>query len=429
MVDIDSIKPREKNPRVGNIELIKESLETNGQYRPIVVEVNSKEILAGNHTWKAAKELGWQQIAATFITADEETAAKIVLIDNRANDVAGYDNEELIALIKELDNLTGTGYNELDITQILQEIGEAAAVEGKTDPDNLPDEDEDEEPVVKLGEVWQLGEHRLICGDSTDPKVLEKLLDGEEADIIITDPPYGVGYSSKNEDTLEYRPGSSYKDIANDELEKNALRSFLKDAFTTNFKHLKPGGPIYIFSADYNRLPFQLAMEDAGVELRQALIWVKNHMVLGRQDYQWQHEPILYGWRDGAAHKWYGNFDKKTVIDLLGDIDKMTKDELKASLIDIRDQIQGTVIYHDKPHRSALHPTIKPVGLIELLISNSSKYKDIILDCFAGSGSTLLAAHRQGRRAYVVELDPGYCDLIIKRWEEYTEQKAQKIVK
>ena len=421
IVKISTVKHRGKNPRKGDVELIKESLEVNGQYRPIVVNKNTGEVLAGNHTLKAAKALGWKKIAATFVEASEEEAARIVLVDNRANDVATYENTVLVDLLKEFEDLKGTGYSNADITTILQELGADAVQEGETDPDDVPELPED--PTTKLGDVWKLGNHRLICADSTSQEVVEKLMDGRQADLLLTDPPYGVSYSKKANTMND----TTHKDILNDDITGNELEAFLTDALGAAIKQLDPGCPAYIFLSDGSRIEFEHALCLNGLPPRQTLIWVKNHFVLGPQDYQWKHEPILYGWKEGAAHRWYGGFDKTTVLDETQDISKMTKDELVEFVKFIRSEIETTIIRHDKPHRSELHPTTKPVGLLEKLINNSSQYGDAVLDIFAGSGSTLIACERLGRHGYMVELDPPYCDVIVKRWEDHTGQIAEQI--
>jgi len=389
IIDIKEIKPRGKNPRRGDVETIKESLEVNGQYRPIVVNKKTGEVLAGNHTLKAAKSLGWKKIAATYVEVDEEEAARIVLVDNRANDVATYENTVLVELLKEFEDLKGTGYTNADITSILQELGADAAKEGETDPDDVPEPPE--EPTTKPGYIWQLGSHRLICGDSTDDKVVEKLMDGRKADLLLTDPPYGVSYSEKANEL----DGGNRKAIANDGLVGKELNNFLLSAFAVASQNQDGGAPYYCFHPDLTRMEFEASLRSCGLKPRQCLIWVKGQFVIGQQDYQSQHEPILYGWKEGAAHKWYGAFDKSTVIE------------------------------HDRPHKSELHPTTKPVGLLEKLIKNSSQYGDAVLDIFAGSGSTLIACERLGRHGYMVELDPAYCDVIVKRWEDHTGQVAE----
>jgi DNA modification methylase len=422
LVPIDSLREREGNPRQGNLEAIKESLRVNGQYRPVVANKRTSEILAGNHTYKAARDLGWEEIAATWVDADEDQAARIVLIDNRANDLAEYDDQALWNMLSELDDLEGTGYDETALTHLLQELGEDAVVPGNTDPDEVPETPDPDNTRTEPGDVWLLGPHRLICGDSTDQAVIDQLMDGSSANLLLTDPPYGVNYSKKANTVSD----TDHRDIANDNLSGEGLRLFLQDALSAAASAIPAGAPFYCFLPDAGRVEFELALQGSNMSVRQTLIWVKQTMVLGQQDYQSQHEPIFYGWKEGAAHTWYGGFDKKTLIEKLADPTALSKDELLATLLQIKEAIQTTAIEHDRPSKSGLHPTTKPVGLLEKLIHNSSKYGDIVLDIFGGSGSTLIAAQRTGRRGYLVELDPGYCDVIVQRWEDFTGDKAEK---
>jgi len=245
---------------------------------------------------------------------------------------------------------------------------------------NLP-----EEPITKLGDVWMLGKHRLACGDSTSSGAFTKLMNGQQADLVLTDPPYNVDYEGATKDKLK---------IQNDKMQDEQFLQFLTDAFTRMYEHSKKGAAIYVFHADSEGYNFRTAFKQAGYSLRQCLIWVKNSLVMGRQDYQWQHEPILYGWKDGASHVWYA------------------------------DRKQTTLVEFDRPQKSAEHPTMKPVGLCGYFIANSSKEGDIVLDPFGGSGSTLIACEQTGRTCYIVELDEKYCDVIVKRYETFTGEKG-----
>jgi DNA modification methylase len=422
-VPIDDLKPRKGNPRKGDTAAIRESLEKNGQYRPVVVNRRTAEVLAGNHTLKAARELGWTRLAATYVDATPEQAARIVLADNRTADLAEYDSQLLVDALRELGDLEGTGYTQADISSLLQELGAETVIEGKTDPDQVPDVPE--KPTAKAGDTWALGDHRLTCGDSTDPATVERLMAGRLADLLLTDPPYGVDYVAKNQQISGGK--SKHRDIENDELTGDALGEFLAAAFQALGDHVPPGAPAYIFHADTRRLEFESALRGAGFTPRQQLIWKKSRLVLGRQDYQWQHEPILYGWRDGAAHRWYGGYDKTTILEETAKPHELSKDELIELVRFIHEQLATTVLEADKPASSNLHPTTKPVELLERLIHNSSRYADAVLDTFGGSGSTLIAAERTGRHAYLAERDPGYCDVIVRRWQEHTGRQAVKL--
>lgn len=241
------------------------------------------------------------------------------------------------------------------------------------------------EPTSKTGDIWQLGNHRLMCGDSTMIDDVEKLMDGVLADMLLTDPPYNVDYEGKTKDKLK---------IQNDIMQDDSFRQFLRDAFSTADAFIKPGAVFYIWHADSEGFNFRGACHDIGWKVRQCIIWNKNTLVMGRQDYQWKHEPCLYGWKDGAAHKWTS------------------------------DRKQTTVIDYDRPTRSDIHPTMKPVGLFDYVIRNNTNAGDIVLDLFNGSGTTIMACEQDGRTAYTMELDPRYVDAAIQRWENFTGQKA-----
>lgn len=417
-VPIDTLKPYRRNPRRGDIGAIAASLQHHGQYRPVVVRTKTSEVLAGNHTLLAARQLGWTEIAATFVDVDAKAAAKIVLIDNRASDLAGYDDQALAELLTGLDDLAGTGYDAEAITALLQELGAAGRKDGLTDPDEIPEAAGPGEQNTR--QIWQLGDHRLICGDATIGSTISELLDGRQADLLLTDPPYGVDYSEKA--NAVHGATVPHRDIARDTA--SGLGAFLRDVFSATAQHLPAGAPFYCFHADTNRGLFDAALQASGLEPHQTLIWVKQHFVIGRNDYQYQHEPIIYGWRPGAAHRWFGGFTNPTTLELEHrDPSAMTKAEL-VELVTALQDTDTTVIRADRPSRSALHPTTKPVALLEQLVENSARYGDAILDPFGGSGSTLIAAERTGRHAYLAEIDAAYCDVIIRRWEQHTGKTA-----
>jgi len=418
-VPIGSVKPYGRNPRRGDVGAIVASLKAHGQYRPIVVRRRTTEILAGNHTWLAAQELGWQEIAATYVDVDAKTAAKIVLIDNRASDIAAYDDQALADLLTGLDDLEGTGYDQEAVTDLLLRLGAAGEKDGLTDPDDVPAAAGPGEQAT--GQIWQLGDHRLICGDSTLGATIDQLLDGRKADLLLTDPPYGVDYSEKA--NAVHGATVPHRDIAHDGTA--GLGPFLRAAFTACAAHLPAGAPFYCFHADTNRGLFDQALLASGLEPHQTLIWIKQHFVIGRNDYQYQHEPIIYGWRPGAAHRWFGGYTNPTMIDDALELEpaKMTKADLVELVAELL-QAETTVVRNDRPARSALHPTTKPTALLQRLISNSARYGDAVLDPFGGSGSTLIAAERTGRHAYLAETDAAYCDVIIRRWEQHTGRSA-----
>lgn len=388
---ISDLSTYHKNPRRGDVDAIAESLKARGQYRPIVVNIGTHashdyEILAGNHTYLAAKKLGWKTIQATTVDVDDDQAAQIVLADNRLADLGGYDDETLSALLSDVSSLDGLGWSQDDVDEL------AAALEPERDDSEVEDvEVPDDAPQrVKRGEIWVLGEHRLMCGDSTKPEDMRKLLGGgEEADLWLTDPPYNVAIVGKTKKHLTIENDS----WANDD----EFVEFLRKAFVTALDVLKPGCAFYVWFAQTQAENFLAAADKAGMTIRQTLIWAKSTFSLGRQDYQWKHEPCLYGWKDGASHRWFS------------------------------DRKQTTVLEFEKPARNAEHPTMKPVPLMAYEIRNSSRVGDTVLDSFGGSGSTLMACEQTGRKCVTMELDPHYCDVILKRWEDYTGQKAERI--
>ena len=245
---------------------------------------------------------------------------------------------------------------------------------------------ENVETRCKAGDIWKLGEHRLMCGDSTKVEHIQKLMDGEKADLLITDPPYNVAYEGKTKDKLT---------IQNDSLDDANFREFLKDAFFAADSVMKPGAVFYIWHADSEGYNFRGACRDVEWKVRQCLIWNKNAQVMGRQDYHWKHEPCLYGWKEGASHLWASDRKQTTVLDF------------------------------DRPNRNGEHPTMKPVALFDYQIKNNTKGSDIVLDSFGGSGTTLIACEQNKRIARIMELDPHYCDVIIQRWENLTGKQAE----
>ena len=289
--------------------------------------------------------------------------------------------------------------------------------EETTGDDEAPEVEYEAEPDSKPGMVYELGPHRLLVGDSTKAEDIAKLMAGEKADLIVTDPPYNVDYE-----------GSDGKKIKNDHMEDQSFLIFLVDAFTAMFRVLKTGGVYYIWHADSEGYNFRSAVKKAGGLVRQCIIWVKNSLVLGRQDYQWRHEPCLYGWKEGSGHYWEGRRDLSTVFDeTRSDWKKMNKDELIAELKRYDQEVKTSIIYEDKPARNAEHPTMKPVRLFERLIKNSSKEEDIVLDPFGGSGTTIIACAKTNRIARVVEFDPKYADVIRKRWTTWAQENHKEV--
>ena len=386
LAEISNIKPYENNPRKLSeqaIEKVAMSLKEYGFRQPIVVD-KDMVIVAGHTRFRASKKLGLKQVPISVIdNLSEEQINAYRIADNRTAEESEWDNELLKMEIKELEakdfKLDLLGFNDEQLNNILFE-----EKQGLTDEDEVPEAPE--EPISKLGDIWKLGKHKLICGDSTKLETYEKLCGETKVDLYLTDPPYNVSYEGKTKDKLT---------IQNDKQTDDEFIQFLSQAFVSADSVLKMGGSFYIWHSDSEGLNFRLACIEAKWKLRQTLIWSKNSMVMGRQDYHWQHEPCLYGWKEGSSHSWYS------------------------------DRKQTTIIKYDRPTKSKLHPTMKPVGLMEYLVKNSSKQEDIILDSFLGSGSTLIACEKQSRICYGVELDPKYCDVIVKRWENFTGKKAE----
>lgn len=388
LIPIGSVRPYGRNPRRGNVEAIKESLERNGQYRPLVVNRRTHEVLAGNHTWQAARELGWTKVAATFVDVDEEQAKRIVLVDNRSNDLAGYDAEALAELLGELPELEGTGYDREALDELIDELAEGTLADDDADPPPLPSD-----PETAPGQLYRLGRHRLICADARDPEAYARLLGDERADLLWTDPPYGVDYVGKTSERLR---------IDNDRA--GSLEALLHDAFAAIDAALADGAPLYVaHPAGPLSLVFGECFTGQGWLLRQTLVWAKDQFVLGRSDYHYRHEPILYGFKPGPKRlgrggaRWHG-------------------DHRQDSLLEV-----------PRPRAAREHPTMKPPELIEIALRNSSRRAALVLDPFAGSGSTLVACERSARTARLVELDGRYCDVICERFERLTGDRAELV--
>lgn len=365
--------------------------------------------MGGNMRYRAAKELGWTSVPCKVIPTGYDPAKirRFVLKDNASFGETDWD-------------LLINGFTP-------EEIASAAIdVPDIDDPHTSEDEDAEDDnydveantPKVarsKDGDLYRLGNHMLICGDSTKGEYLDALMDGQQADLLVTDPPYNVDYSAKGK-----------MKIANDNMADANFVAFLTDAFTLANDSLKQGGAFYIWHADSQGFNFRTAAQNVGWTIRQCLIWNKNSLVLGRQDYQWKHEPCLYGWKDGASHYFVDKRNLTTVIEELKDLEKMSKQEMHDLLekIFIKQELPATVIDCDKPVRNPDHPTMKPVPLIGRLIANSSRRGGSVLDIFGGSGTTLIAAEQLHRKCRMVEFEPIYVDVIIKRWEELTGSKA-----
>lgn len=379
---IGEIVPYQNNPRHNDaaVDAVAKSIKEFGFRQAIVVDENMV-IICGHTRWKAANRLGFKSVPvhiARNLTLDQVKAYR--LADNRTSELSSWDAALLQIEIGDLrDNnfdMDDFGFTESELNLILKNPDPVK--NGKTDPDTVPEAPEI--PVSAHGKAYRLGEHLLMCGDATSSDDVMKLMGESMADLWLTDPPYNVTYTGKTADALT---------IQNDSMGDEQFRTFLTDSFTHAAMAMKPGASYYIFHADTEGYNFRGACRDADLRVRQCLVWVKNCMVMGRQDYQWRHEPCLYGWKDGDAHNWHS------------------------------DRCQTTVLEFNKPNRNGEHPTMKPVEMLVYLIKNSSQRGETVLDTFGGSGSTLIACEQTGRICRMMELDPKYCDVIRRRWAEF----------
>lgn len=386
---ISDVKPYPHNPRKNDsgVEAVANSIKEFGWQQPIVID-KGHVIIAGHTRYKAAKKLGMDKVPV--VVADgltDEQVRAYRLADNKTGELTDWDDD---LLDDELNDI-------LDID--MSDFGFDFDLDDEDEPVQEDDFDEEppEKPKSKLGQVYQLGRHCLMCGDSTKAEDVKKLLGGVQCDLLLTDPPYNVAVGESA--VLRHKNIKGRKDskIKNDSMSKDDFYAFLLSAFNNAKENLKSGASFYVWYASANAASFNNAANESGLSVRQELIWEKNSMVVGRQDYQWQHEPCLYGWVEGGSHSWFS------------------------------DRRQTTILRFDRPTKSKLHPTMKPVALFDYQIKNSTKSGDTVLDLFGGSGTTIMACEQDGRNAYVMEYDPKYVDVIIKRWEDFTGEKAKLI--
>jgi DNA modification methylase len=437
---LKDLKPAEYNPRKAltpedsEYQKIKRSIETFGYVDPIIINKDGT-IIGGHQRHTVLLDLGYTEVDVVVLdlSKEDEKALNIAL-----NKISGeWDELKLRDLLVELDlgdyDISLTGFDNKELENLIELTDfEPEVTEDEYDPEaEYKKSVEQGIPLVRSGEVWQLGRHRLMCGDSTERADVQKLMGAELMDLIITDPPYNVNYEAKAARLNEYRPNENGSmKIENDVMDQNAFYIFLLRAFGNMEEFMREGAGVYVFHADIEGLTFRKAFKDAGLKLAEVLIWEKNNFVLGRQDYQWRHESILYGWKEGAAHYFINDRTQDTII-LEDDVDfeAMKKPELIQFVKDMMHRYadQTTVIFEKKPMSSSLHPTMKPIELIAKFMKNSSKKGWNIGDFFGGSGTTLMAAEQLGRNAYVMECDEHYASVIIKRWEEFTGQQAVRI--
>jgi DNA modification methylase len=383
---IEQLVPYAKNSRThsdAQVAQIAASIKEWGFTSAILVDENGG-IIAGHGRILAARKLGMSEVPVMVAKGWSEAQKRAyVIADNKLALNAGWDNELLALELAELDGLGFdvelTGFSDDEIKALMP----VEVTEGLTDPDDAPAVQEN--PVTVPGDVWVMGKHRLLCGDSTSVDDLAKLTQGSLVDMWLTDPPYNVAYEGGTKEKLT---------IKNDSMGDDQFRQFLRDAYTAADTVMKPGAVFYIWYADVETYNFTGAVKDAGWKMSQILIWKKSSLIMGRKDYHFKHEPCIYGWKEGAAHLWAA------------------------------DRKQTTILEFDKPARNGEHPTMKPVALFEYQLLNNTKGGDIVLDSFGGSGTTLIAAEKNGRTAMIMELDPRYCDVIVKRWQEFTGKQA-----
>lgn len=435
---LSDLKAADYNPRKAltpedsEYQKIKRSIEEFGYVDPIIINEDGT-IIGGHQRCTVLKDLGYEEVDVVVVSLDKqrEKALNIAL-----NKITGeWDELKLKDLLLDLDlgdyDISLTGFESEELTDLVDRLAiEPEAIDDDFDESEMLEQIS--EPKTKLGDVWKLGRHRLMCGDSTSQEDVATLMKGELADLIITDPPYNVNYGDKAEmlDTYLQKGHRNNSRIKNDNMDNESFYSFMLQIYQSAYEFMREGAAIYVFHAESTGHIFRQAFLDAGLKLSQCLIWEKNTFVLGRQDYQWRHEPCLYEWKEGAAHYFINDRTQDTVI-LEDDVDfeAMKKAELVAYIKDLHRKYkdQTSVIYENKPARNDIHPTMKPVTLVGRLMSNSSKSGWNVLDLFGGSGSTLMAAEQLGRTAFLMELDEKFCDVIVKRWEEYTGQSAVKI--
>lgn len=403
-----------------DFEKIAKSIKKHGFAFPFFVwkHENKNFVLDGHGRIGALKRMVAQgehlpPLPVVYVNAKDESDAKELLL--KLNSHYGQMTAESV---RDFLGDLQIDFEDLALPEGVLDFSKDLNEKETVDDDDLPEVDQMESDS-KPGEIYELGPHRLMCGDSTNKEDIEKLMNGAKADLIVTDPPYNVGYEGKTKDALK---------IQNDHMEDNSFLAFLTAAFSAMFTALKAGGVYYIWHADLEGFNFRQAVKNCNGIVRQCLIWVKNVFAFGRQDYQWRHEPCLYGWKEGGGHYWEGRRDLSTVIDERPNYKKMGKEDLLKEIEKLRgENIPSTVIYEDKPARNEEHPTMKPVKLFERLIKNSSKQEDIVLDPFGGSGTTIIACAKTNRIARIMELDPHYCDVIRKRWTKWAKANGVEV--
>lgn len=423
-VDINNIKPYKKNPRKNEkaIPYVMESIKQFGFKNPVILDKDNV-IVCGHTRIEGAKRLGITEIPCIY--ADDLTDEQIKafrLADNKVAEIAEWDTD---LLDPELDDILNIDMSDFGFDLDLEDEEEKEIIE-----DEVPEVPE--EPKAKLGDIYQLGNHRLMCGDSTKEEDVAKLMNNELADLVVTDPPYNVNIGQGGGSVCSMRIQNHRTDgatIKNDNMDDSEFNVFLIKAFANMYQSLKSGGVFYVWHGQTKSDIFIQTLRKNQLEIREMLIWNKDRLVMGRQDYQWKHEGCVYGWKDGASHYFIDDRKQTTVFeDKKPDIKKMKKEELVKLLEEIySDKQSTTIINEERPGVSEEHPTMKPVKLIARQVKNSSRIDEKVLDLFGGSGTTLITCEQLKRNCYMMEYDPHYIDVIIQRWENFTGEKAIKL--
>lgn len=421
--NLNDLKPYENNAKIHTdeqIQQIAESIKQFGMNDPIAVWKNG-EIIEGHGRLEACRFLGIEEVPVIHLDdlTDEQRRA-YMNVHNQLTMNTGFD---LVLLTEELEKIKDIDMSLFGFDAFQDEEAEVYEDEYQ--------EPEEIEPRTKRGDVYRLGDHTLMCGDSTSEEDVQKLVGGGLLDLCVTDPPYNVGlgmdkgHAIRPSEAKQLHRRTDGLTIANDSMQEDEFIKFLTSAFQNMKNSLKDGAVFYIWFASSSEMEFLTALEEAGLRNREMLIWVKNHFALGRQDYQWRHEPCLYGWKDGAGHYFTNSRSESTVIDDTPDLDRITKAEAVELLRRIYESEPTSVVHEAKPNVSILHPTMKPVALIGYQIANSSRKGETVLDLFGGSGTTMIACEQLGRKCFMMEYDPHYADVIIDRWEKFTGKKAE----
>lgn len=421
-INVEKLLPAKYNPRKDlqpgdpEFEKLKRSITEFGYVEPIIWNKRTGVVIGGHQRLKVLQHLGYTEVDCVVLDIDEQKEKALNVALNKIS--GAWDVPLLTALLRDLDesgfDATLTGF---DVSEMSELFDDQSEIVEDDPPEAAP---EGTEPFSQLGDRWLLGRHVLYCGDSTEKKDIAALMDGKQADLVVTDPPYNVAYE-----------GSNGLRIQNDDMPEEQFLAFLIAAFSRMHDVMKPGTPFYIWHAETVGGAFRRATNEALGKVRQMLVWNKNAFTMGHQDYQWKHEACIYGWTDGGSHYFVDDRTQATVIeDKRIDINKLKKEEMRDLLREIfSDKVSTTVIDENKPARNADHPTMKPLKLLARLIKNSSRQGDIVLDTFGGSGSTLITCEQLGRSCYTMELDPKYADVIVKRWLKFTGADHAELVR